>query len=98
LVDGAAPVTSVHDVLDVLGLDHRRQSELPFDPRPLPVGLQADVLAACRTEPSTLDMLVAALGVGVAEVAMAVARLERSGWLCEAGGWFEPSGSRLGTP
>jgi len=95
LVDGAGPVTSAADVLAMLGLDHRRQSELPFDPRPVPDALQSRVLEACAVEPSTLDMLVGALQVELADAAMAAARLERSGWLVEAGGWFEPAGSRL---
>ncbi len=98
LVDGAAPVTSVADVLTVLGLDHRRQGELPFDPRPTLDGVQALVLAACAGTPCTLDMLVVELGCSIADAAMAVARLEHHGWLVEAGGWFEPSGSRLARP
>lgn len=96
LVDGAAPVTSVADVLAVLGLDHRRAGELPFDPRPEPDDLQRRVLAVCVDEPTTLDGVVAALGIPIADAALAVARLERSGWLVEASGWFEPAGSRLG--
>lgn len=98
LVDGAAPVTSVLDVLVMLGLDHRRQGSLPFDPRPLPDASQQRVLDACRVEPMTLDTLVTATGLPVHEAALAVARLERDGWLVEAGGWFEPAGSRLTTP
>jgi DNA processing protein len=31
-----------------------------------------------------------ALGVPLADAAMALARLERTGWLRESGGWFEP--------
>ncbi|MDJ0768590.1 MAG: DNA-processing protein DprA [Ilumatobacter sp.] len=95
LVDGVAPVTSALDVLTMLGLDHRRQGSSPFDPRPVPHGVQARVLDWCAREPSTLDMLVAGLDVPVAEAALAVARLEHQGWLLEAGGWFEPAGSRL---
>lgn len=95
LVDGVAPVTSPGDVLDVLGLDHRRQCELPFDPRPEPDEQQRQVLEACTRQASTLDMIVRELGLSVTEAAMAAARLERSGRLIEAGGWFEPAGSRL---
>jgi DNA processing protein len=95
LVDGVAPVTSPDDVLDALALDHRRQCELPFDPRPRPDDLQEQVLEVCAAQPSTLDMITCELGLSVADAAMAAARLERSGWLVEVGGWFEPAGSRL---
>ena len=95
LVDGAAPVTSVDDVLAMLGLDHRRQGERPFDPRPMPDALQSRVLAACELQPCTLDMMIVEIGAAISEVALAAARLERDGWLIEAGGWFEPAGSRL---
>ena len=48
------------------------------------------MLECCRAQASTLDHVVAGLGVGVADAAMALARLERSGWVRDAGGWFEP--------
>lgn len=96
LVDGAAPVTAVDDVLVMLGLDHRRQVTPAYDPRPRPDSVQTAVLEACRTGPCTLDTIVLATGLDVAEAALAAARLERDGWLVEAGGWFEPAGSRLG--
>ena len=89
LRDGAAPVTSVDDVLVALGLDTRRAGHA-FDPRPQPRGVEAEVLAACRVDPCTLDDIVAALALPVTDAAMALARLERSGWLRECGGWFEP--------
>ncbi len=96
LVDGAAPVTSVDDVLAMLGLDHRRQGSIPFDPRPMPDAIQSSVLDVCRLAPCTLDTIVSATGLSVTEAALAAARLERNGWLVEAGGWFEVAGSRLG--
>lgn len=95
LVDGAAPVTSVDDVLAMLGLDHRRQGQLPFDPRPTPSALQQRLLDVCRLRPSTIDMMLSEVSGSLTEVALAAARLERDGWLVEAGGWFEPAGSRL---
>ena len=90
LRDGAAPVTGVEDVLVALGLDTRRVGPAPFDPRPLPRGVEADVLAACRDDPRTLDDVVRALALPMADAAMALARLERTGWVRESGGWFEP--------
>lgn len=95
LVDGAAPVTSVDDVLMMLGLDHRRQAELPFDPRPIPDALQSQVLATCESQPCTIDMMLQVLDAPLSEIALAAARLERDGWLIEAAGWFEAVGSRL---
>jgi DNA processing protein len=90
LRDGAAPATGVGDVLVALGLDGRRAGGASFDPRPLPRGVEAAVLAACRDDPRTLDDIVVALGLPISEAAMALARLERAGWLRESGGWFEP--------
>jgi DNA processing protein len=90
LRDGAAPVTSVDDVLVALGLDTRRAGCARYDPRPLPRGVEADVLTACRADPRTLDDIVVALDLPVATAAMALARLERSGWVRDSGGWFEP--------
>jgi len=52
--------------------------------------VEAEVLAACREDPRTLDDLVRLLELPIAEVAIALARLERAGWVREAGGWFEP--------
>jgi DNA processing protein len=92
LRDGAAPVTDAGDVLVALGLDHRRAAPLPFDPRPLPRGREAEVLARCRRDPCTLAEVVADLDLSLSDAAMAVARLERAGWVREAGGWFEAVG------
>jgi DNA processing protein len=90
LRDGAAPVTDAGDVLMALGLDTRRAGSVRYDPRPLPRGVEADVLAACRDDPRTLDDVVVALDLPVATAAMALARLERAGWVRDSGGWFEP--------
>jgi DNA processing protein len=92
--DGATPVTDVGDVLLALGLDHRRDGR-GYDPRPLPRGDEARVLERCRTDPCTLDDVVAEFGMSITEAAMTLARLERSGWVREAGGWFEEVGSCL---
>lgn len=95
LVDGAAPVTCGGDVLDALSLDHRRQHEAPYDSRPIPDDVQTKVLQACCDAPLTLNELAVSLALPIAELAMAVARLERDGRITEADGWFELSGSRL---
>ena len=89
LRDGAAPVTDAGDVLVALGLDNRRAGRAGYDPRPLPRGDEASVLESCRLDPRTLDDIVTGLGLPIGEAAMALARLERSGWIRETGGWFE---------
>lgn len=89
IADGAAPVTDATDVLVALGLDSRRRGDVAYDPRPRPTGLAWDVLTLCRREARTLDDVVMALDVPVADAAMALARLEVEGWLVASGGWFE---------
>jgi DNA processing protein len=98
LRDGAAPVTSALDVAVVLGLDTRRFGGRAVDTRPSPQGLGATVLEHCQAAPATLDALVAASGESVGRVAMALARLERDGWIVEADGWFEALRSRAAAP
>jgi DNA processing protein len=86
--DGATPVTEPSDVLLALGLDNRRSCR-GYDPRPLPRGDESRVLERCRADPCTLDDVVADVGLSITDAAMTLARLERSGWVREAGGWFE---------
>lgn len=87
--DGAIPVTDVADIMLALGLDHRHAASSGFDPRPLPRGVEAVVLDRCRADPCTLDTIVSELGFTITDAAMTLARLERSGWVRESGGWFE---------
>ena len=94
LRDGAAPVTSADDVLASLGLDTRRQGTAPFDPRPALRGVDRAVVELCRADPRTLDDVASAVGLALCDAAMALARLERGGWLREVGGWFEAIWSR----
>jgi DNA processing protein len=94
LRDGAAPVTSADDVLASLGLDTRRQGAAPFDPRPALHGVDLAVVELCRADPRTLDDVASSLGLVLCDAAMALARLERGGWLREVGGWFEALWSR----
>ena len=90
-------MTSVDDVLIALGLDTRRAGAATYDPRPMPRGVAAAVLERCRRDPCTLEEVVVELDLPLAEAAMTLARLERSGWVQESGGWFEPVVSWLGT-
>ena len=94
LRDGAAPVSCADDVLGALGLDSRRRRR-PFDPRPCP-GRDRRLVEQCRADPRTLDEVAMRSDPTAREAAMALARLERSGWLHEVGGWFEAIGSRVG--
>ena len=48
------------------------------------------LIDACRPAPQTLESLVASQRSGsLVDTALAVARLERAGWLRETAGWFE---------
>ena len=90
LRDGAAPVVDVGDVLVALGLDNRRVR--PGRVRPSSaahVARRAKVLETCRRRPRTLDDIVRSLELPISAAAMALARLERTGWVRESGGWFE---------
>jgi len=89
LRDGAAPATDTTDILVALGLDGRRAGRSRFDPRPLPRGLDADIVERCRRAPSSIEQLADGFDLTLGEAAMALARLERDGWLRETGGWFE---------
>jgi DNA processing protein len=89
LRDGAAPVTETGDILVALGLDGRRAGRARFDPRPRPRGGDAEIVEHCRLAPRTIEHVVERFGLALGEAAIALARLERDGWLCETGGWFE---------
>jgi DNA processing protein len=89
LCDGAAPATTSDELMMALGLDQRRAGRARFDPRALPRGEAAEVVALCRTQARTIDQVMLLLGLSLSDSAMALARLEHQGWLRETGGWFE---------
>jgi DNA processing protein len=89
LCDGAAPATSVDDLMMALGLDHRRAGRARIDPRPLPRGVAHDVVEHCRTQARTIEQLSLVAGLELGDAAMHLARLEHQGWVRETGGWFE---------
>lgn len=89
--DGCGLALDVDDVLCALGLDSRRASTRPFDPRPVPTGLDEEVLATIGADAVDLDTLVDTLGRPLGDVALALGRLEASGWLQQTCGWFERS-------
>jgi DNA processing protein len=93
LRDGAAPVTSVNDVLEVLSITPPvRVAPARRPPRSC---LAIELFEACRDGPRSLDQLVSGSGAGVAPVASAVAELVRDGWLVDEAGWLEVAVSGL---
>ena len=93
--DGAGVVVDATDVLVALAMDHRRSSGWQADPRPRPRGADLSVYETCSGEPRTIDGLALACSLSLVEAAMAVARLEHSGWIQQSDGWFEAVGSPL---
>ncbi len=93
LRDGASPVLDVGDILVALSLDR-----LPFDlpvaeRRPRPRADDRDVLQACSEQPLTIGDVARVVARPLLDVAMALARLEQSGWLYQVDGWYEALGS-----
>jgi DNA processing protein len=96
LRDGAAPVLDTGDVLAALQLDHRRSAEaaaaeLRRRPRPDDVA----VYRVLRAEPRTIDGVALLADLSLVEAAMRLARLEATGWVAQADGWFECVGAPL---
>lgn len=87
--DGCGIALDVDDVLVALGLDTRRSGTLPFDPRPHPCGLDGELLELIGADAVELDTLVRNASRPLGEVALALGRLEASGWVQQTCGWFE---------
>ncbi len=98
LCDGAPPVTCTEDVLVALGLHSQRRSDSHQDPRPAVGDMGAAILERCRIRPQTLDDLCRGLSITVSAAALALARLERDGWVADTGGWFEVLGAWASVP
>jgi DNA processing protein len=88
LRDVAAPACSVEDVLVTLGLSPGA-TRSPRERRPEPTGLGATVLEAIGWTPASYDELVMRTGLGLADVAAAVATLAATGWVAEERRWIE---------
>jgi DNA processing protein len=93
LRDGAELVLDADDVLLALSIDHRRDAGTLDEPRARPQGSELAVYETCAGQPRTIDGLALACSLSLAEVAVAVARLEQTGWIRELDGWFEVVGS-----
>jgi DNA processing protein len=89
IADGATPVLDVTDVLVALGLSTSRTRPGRVDDRVPPDRGDQLVLDLFGGEPLDLEGVVAASGRALSEAALALARLEASGWLVRTGGWFE---------
>ena len=93
--DGAGVVVEAADVLIALALDHRRSKGCVTDPRARPSGVDLAVYETCASEPRTIDGLSLVCSLSLVDTAMAVARLEQTGWIQQIDGWFEAVGSPL---
>ena len=89
LRDGALVAASPDDVLTVLGLTPTRH-DVVRDLRPIPMGVDRDVLAVMTADPMALDDVVRASAPhSLGAVALALGRLEANGWVVCTDGWFE---------
>jgi len=89
LRDGALVAASPDDVLTVLGLTPTRHDAVR-ELRPVPMGVDRDVLAVMGSDPMGLDDVVRASAPhSLGAVALALGRLEAMGWVMCTDGWFE---------
>jgi DNA processing protein len=89
IADGATPVLDVTDVLVALGLSSGRSNTPSVDHRAPPDGDDAVVLELFGDEPLDLERVLATSGLTLTDSALALARLESTGWLMRTGGWYE---------
>lgn len=95
LAEGCHPA---RDALDVLvALDLQPQAAARAGPVPAPVGAEAVVLEAVGWQRSAFEQVVVAAGRSPMEVSVALARLERDGWVVGEGGWWERCADRRST-
>lgn len=96
LSEGCHPARDALDVLVALDLaPHATMASAPprADPRPPPDPTGAAVLDALGWERASFEQVVVATGRSPAEVGVALAHLERDGFVVGSGGWWE----RVGT-
>ncbi|MBI2168582.1 MAG: DNA-protecting protein DprA [Actinobacteria bacterium] len=89
IADGAHPLLDPSDIAIALGMSdgsRRRQREA----RVAPSGDGAAVHQALGGEPATTDQLVSRTGLTVPKIAVAVAGLEREGWVVRSRGMVWP--------
>jgi DNA processing protein len=96
LRDGAAPVLDAGDVLTALQLDHRLAAGADrAERRRTPERGDRVVYEVLRGEPRTLEGVALASGLELVDAAVRLGRLQSSGWVAQADGWFEVVGSPL---
>jgi DNA processing protein len=88
IADGCPPARDATDVLVALGLS-ALDLRAPRDPGTEILPADRKLLECFGGEPLDLDSVIAATGESLAEVAMALGRLEAGGWVIQSGGWFE---------
>lgn len=93
LRDGAAPAIDIGDILIALQLDHTRSITATCESRRRPSSDDLHVYGVCADLPRTIGEIAETCRKPLLDIAMSLARLERDGWLAEAGGWFEAVGS-----
>ena len=91
--DGAAPVTSVGDVFDELGLSMNRPP-MPQSTQHVK-GLAVEIVHELSQESLTLNQLVERMSTTIGEVVVAVSELLHHQIIRESNGWFELSRSML---
>jgi DNA processing protein len=91
LADGAHPLLDPDDVLVALGLTPGGRRGWGAPPaRGTPGRDGASVLQACSGEPATVDELASRTGLALEAVTLALAGLERQGWIEHRRGWWWP--------
>lgn len=98
IADGGRAVLDTVDVLVALGIDTKRAGRRSFDARPIPSTTDRRVLEAFDGDALTIDEVAARAGLPVVDLALSLGRLEASGWLRTAGGWYETIDAGHGRP
>jgi DNA processing protein len=89
IADGAPPVLDSGDVLIALGLARPVAPNQRRDPRRPPSPEDRAVLELLGADPLSLDNLALRSGQPLADIALALGRLEAGGWVVRTGAWFE---------
>ncbi|MCE9621420.1 MAG: DNA-protecting protein DprA [Actinomycetia bacterium] len=93
ICDGATPVLGVDDVLIALSYQNDRSAVMAADLRPRPRGVDLAVYRVIADDARTIDGVALLAGLSLVDAAMCLARLEANGWVAQADGWFERTGS-----
>lgn len=91
IADGAHPLLDPSDVLVALGLPEGSAKVWAAPSRPAPEGDAGRVHAALGGEPATTDQLASRTQLTSAQVALAVASLERERWVTRSRGLIWPA-------